>query len=257
MSAFPAAGPVLLDDQSLPGPPRRSRPDRRPSDSARAHHRPKERTAPMTRLHDHLAEAIKDPDPIRVRARGDHPGDDLICLRFETMKVYSALGAVRHLLDSGAVEPGDTLIDSSSGIYAHALALACHRYGMKCHIVGSTTVDRTLKIQLEILGATIEQVPSSNNLQLDQNLRVRRIAEILRANPTYHWMQQYHDEIHYLGYRAVADLVGKLVPDGPLCLVGGARSRRTCASRGGTSIWSECSRSGVSRSGPGTRRIRT
>src|SRR3954453_15238621 len=95
MSAFPAAGPVLLDDQSLPGPPRRSRPDRRPSDSARAHHRPKERTAPMTRLHDHLAEAIKDPDPIRVRARGDHPGDDLICLRFETMKVYSALGAVQ------------------------------------------------------------------------------------------------------------------------------------------------------------------
>src|SRR4051794_24314858 len=49
----------------------------------------------MTRLHDHLAEAIKDPDPIRVRARGDHPGDDLICLRFETMKVYSALGAVQ------------------------------------------------------------------------------------------------------------------------------------------------------------------
>ena len=45
----------------------------------------------MTRLHDHLAEAIKDPDPIRV-------GDHLICLRFETMQVHSALGAVRHLL---------------------------------------------------------------------------------------------------------------------------------------------------------------
>ncbi|WP_328991333.1 pyridoxal-phosphate dependent enzyme [Kribbella sp. NBC_01245] len=165
-------------------------------------------------LYDHLAEAIKDPDAVRV-------GDDLICLRFETMKVYSALGAVRHLLDTGVVSPGDTLIDSSSGIYAHALALACHRYGMRCHIVGSTTVDRTLRIQLEILGATVEQVPSSNNLQLDQNLRVRRIGEILRANPSYHWMRQYHDDIHYLGYSAVAELVGKLVPTGPLCLVGG------------------------------------
>ncbi|WP_238150965.1 pyridoxal-phosphate dependent enzyme [Kribbella sindirgiensis] len=172
----------------------------------------------MTRLHDHLAEAIKDPDPIRVSSGA---GDDLICLRFETMKVYSALGAVRRLLETGQVRPGDTLIDSSSGIYAHALALACHRYGMKCHIVGSTTVDRTLKIQLEILGATIEQVPSSNNLQLDQNLRVRRIGEILRDNPTYHWMQQYHDDIHYLGYGAIADLVAELVPSGPLCLVGG------------------------------------
>ena len=137
------------------------------------------------------------------------------------MKVYSALGAVRQLLETGAVRPGDTLIDSSSGIYAHALALACHRYGMNCHIVGSTTVDRTLKIQLEILGATVEQVPSSNNLQLDQNLRVRRIGEILRDNPTYHWMRQYHDDIHYLGYGAVADLVAELVPAGPLCLVGG------------------------------------
>jgi len=165
-------------------------------------------------LYDHLAEAIKDPDAVRV-------GDDLICLRFETMKVYSALEAVRHLLDTGAVRAGDTLIDSSSGMYAHALALACHRYGMKCHIVGSTTVDRTLKIQLEILGATVEQVPSSNNLQLDQNLRVRRIREILRANPTYHWMQQYHDAIHYLGYTAVAELIGELVPTGPLSLVGG------------------------------------
>jgi cysteine synthase A len=50
---------------------------------------------------------------------------------------------------------------------------------------------------------------------------VRRIGEILRDNPTYHWMQQYHDDIHYLGYRAVADLVAALVPTGPLCLVGG------------------------------------
>lgn len=168
----------------------------------------------MTGIYDHVAEAIKAPDAIRVSS-------DLICLRFETLKVYSALGAVKHLLDTGAVKPGDTLIDSSSGIYAHALALACHRYGMRCHIVGSTTVDLTLKVQLEILGATFEQVPSSNDLQLDQNLRVRRIAEILRANPSYHWMRQYHDDIHYLGYQAVADLVDEQVPSGGLCIVGG------------------------------------
>jgi len=60
----------------------------------------------MTRLHDHLAEAIKDPDPIRV-------GDDLICLRFETMKVYSALGAVRHLLETGAVRPWSVRLEAN------------------------------------------------------------------------------------------------------------------------------------------------
>ncbi|MET9665028.1 pyridoxal-phosphate dependent enzyme [Streptomyces sp. NPDC006475] len=168
-------------------------------------------------MHTHIAEAIKKPDLISLRP-------DVICLRFETMKIYSALGAVRHLLESGAVQPGDTLVDSSSGIYAQALALACHRYGMQCHIVGSTTVDRTLRAQLEILGVTLEQVRPSKNLRLDQELRVRRIAEILEANPSYHWMRQYHDSIHYLGYRDVAATIAREVPDGALALVGGVGS---------------------------------
>lgn len=168
-------------------------------------------------MHEHIAEAVKEPDLVSLRP-------DLVCLRFETMKIYSALGAVRHLLETGAVEPGDTLVDSSSGIYAQALALACHRYGMKCHIVGSTTVDRTLLVQLEILGATLEQVGPSADLRLDQEQRVRRIAEILEANPSYHWMRQYHDAVHYFGYRDVAGAVSREIPAGPLCLVGGVGS---------------------------------
>ncbi|CAM5442287.1 hypothetical protein SGRIM128S_08590 [Streptomyces griseomycini] len=75
-------------------------------------------------------------------------------------------------------------------------------------------MDRTLRVQLEILGATLEQVRPSKNLRLDQNLRVERIGELLRENPHYHWMRQYHDAIHYLGYRDVADLIRKEVPRG-------------------------------------------
>ncbi|MBB5908383.1 cysteine synthase A [Actinoalloteichus hymeniacidonis] len=136
------------------------------------------------------------------------------------MKIYSALGAVRALLDSGQVRPGDTLVDSSSGIYAYALALACHRHGMQCHIVGSTTVDRVLRVQLEILGATVELVQPSSSLRLDQNLRVHRIAELLRENPSYHWMRQYHDSVHYSGYAEVARQIAAEVPAGPLSIVG-------------------------------------
>jgi cysteine synthase A len=165
-------------------------------------------------MHDHYAEAIKKPDLIAI-------APDLICLRFEIMKVYSALAAVKHLLEAGLIKRGDTLIDSSSGIYAHALALACHRYDIKCHIVGSTTVDPTLRLQLEVLGATLEQMPASDSLQLDQKMRVQRIAEILRDNSSFHWMRQYHDHIHYLGYRAVAEFVGQELPCHPLTIVGG------------------------------------
>ncbi|WP_320783545.1 pyridoxal-phosphate dependent enzyme [Streptomyces sp. CRN 30] len=165
----------------------------------------------------HISEAVGRPDLIRL-------DDGVVCLRFETMKVVSALAAVRHLLDTGTVRRGDTLIDSSSGIYAYALALACHRYGMRCHIVGSTTVDHTLRVQLDVLGAHLEQMPPSTDLKLDQSRRVARVREILRDHPDYHWMRQYHDDVHYLGYEAVAERVFTETGGGPLTLVGGVGS---------------------------------
>ncbi|MFH9015419.1 pyridoxal-phosphate dependent enzyme [Streptomyces sp. NPDC017943] len=168
-------------------------------------------------MDEHISEAIGRPDLIRL-------DDGLLCLRFETMKVVSALAAVRHLLDTGAVRRGDTLVDSSSGIYAYALALACHRYGMRCHIVGSTTVDRTLRAQLDVLGAHLEQMPPSSSLKLDQNRRVARVREILRQHPDYHWMRQYHDDVHYLGYEAVAEQIHDRIGGDSLTFVGGVGS---------------------------------
>ncbi|MFD0336731.1 pyridoxal-phosphate dependent enzyme [Streptomyces erythrogriseus] len=168
-------------------------------------------------IHPHIADALKVPDLVRLT-------DGLVLLRFESMKIYSALAAVRHLLERGTVRPGQTLIDSSSGIYAYALALACHRYGMRCHIVASTTVDATTLAQLEILGATVEQVRPSRDLKLDQELRVRRVREILAERPGHHWMRQYHDDIHYLGYQEVADRITAEFPHASLSVVGGVGS---------------------------------
>ncbi|MFB7591036.1 pyridoxal-phosphate dependent enzyme [Streptomyces sp. NPDC056169] len=168
-------------------------------------------------MDQHIAESIGRPDLIRL-------DDRLVCLRFETMKVVSALAAVRHLLDTGVVRRGDTLLDSSSGIYAYALALACHRYGMRCHIVGSTTVDHTLRTQLAVLGATLEQMEPCSDLKLDQKRRVVRIHEILAEHPEYHWMRQYHDDIHYLGYRAIADGIREATGADGLTVVGGVGS---------------------------------
>ncbi|GAA0461515.1 cysteine synthase family protein [Streptomyces sp. NPDC046215] len=168
-------------------------------------------------IHPHIADALKVPDLVRL-------ADGMVLLRFESMKIYSALAAVRRLLDRGTVRPGQTLIDSSSGIYAYALALACHRYGLRCHIVASTTVDATTLAQLEILGATVEQVRPSRNLKLDQELRVRRVRETLAEQPAFHWMRQYHDDIHYLGYQEVADAVAAALPGRSLTVVGGVGS---------------------------------
>ena len=163
-------------------------------------------------IHDHVTDAVKAPSFIQL-------GDNLVLARFETLKVYAALGAVRALLDAGTVRPGHTLVDSSSGIYALALAMACHRYGLRCHIVASTTVTPTMRAQLEVLGATVDQMPAADDLRLDQGRRVARVRELVRERPGTHWMRQYHDPIHYLGYAEMAELVRAALPDAPLTVV--------------------------------------
>lgn len=168
-------------------------------------------------MFDHITDAIKAPALIRLRP-------NLCVARFETMKVYSALVAVERLLQAGAVSRGSTLIDSSSGIYAYALALACHRHGLKCHIVASHAVDRALMAQLQILGATVERAPQSASLKLDQNFRVQRIKELLRSDRDMHWMRQYHDDIHYCGYEPVAELIRSALGTDGLTIVGAVGS---------------------------------
>ncbi|SOD62915.1 cysteine synthase A [Streptomyces zhaozhouensis] len=169
--------------------------------------------APRPLIHAHITDAIKAPDLVRL-------GPGIVLARFETLKVYAALGAVRSLLERGVIRPGQTLVDSSSGIYALALAMACHRHGLRCHIVASTTVDLTTRVQLEILGATIDQMPPSEDLRLDQNRRVERVRELVAARPDTHWMRQYHDAVHHAGYREFAELVAAAWPEEELTVVG-------------------------------------
>lgn len=174
-------------------------------------------------VHDHVTDALRTPALIRLAG-------NTVLVRFETLKIYAALGAVRALLADGTLRPGDTVVDSSSGIYALALAMVCHRYGLRCHIVASTTVTPTIRSQLEILGATVDQMPDESDLRLDQDRRVARVRQLLGANPGMHWMRQYHDPIHYRGYEELADLVRTALPGEPLTVVAGVG---TGASSGG------------------------
>jgi cysteine synthase len=168
-------------------------------------------------MHEHLADAIRHPALVRLSPN--------VCVaRFEVLKVYSTLGAVEHLLRSGRVNAGTTLVDSSSGVYAAALALACHKYGLKCHVVASASIDPSLKAQLEILGCTVDPVAPAENIKLDQSHRVARVKEILRSGRHVFWMQQYHDDVHYRGYAEFAELIRNELDVSTLTVVGGLGS---------------------------------
>tara|TARA_R110002050_G_scaffold287204_1_gene438259 strand:- start:310 stop:1344 length:1035 start_codon:yes stop_codon:yes gene_type:complete len=168
-------------------------------------------------IHSHISDAIKQPHIV-------HLGKNLYVARFESMKIYSTLAAVKSLLEQNLINQQDTLLDSSSGIYAYALALACNKYSLKCHIIASKTVDPVLKLQLELLGAIVEPAKSAPNLKMDQQNRVERIQQILMQRSDVHWMQQYHDDIHYLGYQEFAKVIAKNFSAQKLTLVGGVGS---------------------------------
>ncbi len=168
-------------------------------------------------MHSHMADALEHPQLVGL-------GNNLVVARFEAMKVASALHAVEQLLRMGTIQRGDTLVDSSSGLYAYSLALACHKHGLRCHIVASASVHRSLRLQLQLLGARVEFSAGADSLRQDQNLRVERIEQILAENPHFHWMRQYHDPIHYSGYAPLARRIHEAVGPGPLSLVGGVGS---------------------------------
>ena len=155
-------------------------------------------------LIEHLIDAISMPKCIRV-------SENLLALRFESMKLASCSTAVKALLTEGRINSTTTLVDSSSGIYAYALALTCQKYSLPCHVIASTTVDDTLLLQLKALGATVEQVPASKSLKYDQEFRVRRVHEYLARNENSYWMRQYHDRKHYLGYQEIGTQLGTLL----------------------------------------------
>lgn len=168
-------------------------------------------------IYDHIAEALKEPKIVKLE-------DNFYLARFESMKIYSTLYAVKNLLDRNVINQHTVLIDSSSGIYAYALALACHKYQLKCHIIASKTVEPSMKTQIELLGAYVEGVPSAGSLKLDQRYRVEKVGQLLKENPNYYWMQQYHDDIHYGGYEEFANIILNDISTEKLTVVGGIGS---------------------------------
>lgn len=166
-------------------------------------------------MYSSFAEKMSKPDLIDL-------GDGIYVLRFEVMKVTSVYSAVKGLLARGVIRPGQTLVDSSSGIYGHALALVCRELGLKCHVFASVAVDDSIRTQLKYLGATYDQVAGgTGSLQHDQEVRVRLVHDYLRRNPDAYWMRQYHDDVHYVGYEHVANMLLKELGSAEMTLVGG------------------------------------
>lgn len=122
-----------------------------------------------------------------------------------SLKDRSASNMVWQAEMRGLIIPysGQTLVESTSGNFAKALAMQCTKRGYKCLLV----VDQNglLKSQLaEPYGAKIDLVdaPPGTSMEEQRRLRIVRVAEIVKSDPTMINLNQYDNldnEAAYLG----------------------------------------------------------
>jgi cysteine synthase A len=106
-------------------------------------------------------------------------------------------------LRDGTIAPGATIVESSSGNFGIALAMAARIYELEfvC-VVDPRIAPLNLRI-LEQLGARVEMVQRPDPYGGYLHTRLERVQELLREIPGAYWIDQYANELnaqcHYDG----------------------------------------------------------
>jgi len=120
-------------------------------------------------------------------------------------------------LRDGTIAPGATIVESSSGNFGIALAMAARIYELDfvC-VVDPRIAPLNLRI-LEQLGARVEMVQRPDPYGGYLHTRLERVQELLREIPGAYWIDQYANELntrcHYDGIGSeIVDALGTEEP---------------------------------------------
>nr|WP_205862708.1 pyridoxal-phosphate dependent enzyme [Planosporangium thailandense] len=152
------------------------------------------------------------------------------------MKDRVARNVILQARQSGALQPGAPIVESSSGTMALGVALVGRALGHPVHIVTDPRIDRITMAKLRALGCELVVVPAMTTHGW-QSARLEALAELLRALPGAFWPQQYSNPDNPGAYRDLADelladldrvdvLVGSVGSGGSLCGTARALRRR-------------------------------
>ncbi|MEU6643162.1 2,3-diaminopropionate biosynthesis protein SbnA [Saccharomonospora sp. NPDC046836] len=130
-----------------------------------------------------------------------------------SMKDRSARYIVESGLRDGSIRPGTRLIESSSGNFGIALAIAARVHALRftC-VVDPKTTTANLAL-LHRLGAEVEQVSEVDEAGGYLETRIRRVRELLAADPDAVWINQYANDRNWQAYYhgTGAELAAQLV----------------------------------------------
>lgn len=127
------------------------------------------------------------------------------------MKDRPALHMVARARDRGELQPGGTIIESTSGTLGLGLALAGIVYGHPVTLVTDTGLEPIMGRMLVARGARVEEVCDPDPVGGWQEARRRRVAELLAAHPGSYSPDQYNNPDNVAGYAPLAvELVAQL-----------------------------------------------
>ncbi|NPE54349.1 cysteine synthase family protein [Dickeya dadantii] len=138
-------------------------------------------------------------------------GHNFYCASFPLMKLLPA----RYILDTAEknneLNPGDTIVESTSGTFGLALALLCAERGYKLVLVGDSAIDSYLMSRLKTLGARIDIIDKEvEEREGPQKARLDRVNQIIVSENAF-WTKQYFNEGNIASYRAVSGLIAEKV----------------------------------------------
>jgi cysteine synthase A len=130
-----------------------------------------------------------------------------------SMKDRSARHIVESGLREGSIAPGSRLIESSSGNFGIALAIAARIYDLRFTCVVDPKATRANVAILRGLGADVEIVCERDAAGGYLHSRIRRVEELLASIPGAIWVNQYANDRNWEAYYhgTGAELSGQLV----------------------------------------------
>jgi cysteine synthase len=108
-----------------------------------------------------------------------------------SVKDRTALGLVEAGMRRGALAPGGTIIESTSGNLGKSLAMLGASMGFRVIVVVDPKVPTAILNWYRAYGAEVDLVEMPDANGSFQRARIARVQELLRLNPGAYWPNQY------------------------------------------------------------------
>jgi cysteine synthase A len=122
------------------------------------------------------------------------------------MKDRAALAIVRRAAQGARLQPGDTIVECTSGSTGTSLASVAVALGYKCLLVSSDAFSAEKLSHMQALGANLQILRSDNKkITVDLVTALIETSRQLSQQPGHFWADQFNNADVLTGYAALGD----------------------------------------------------